>query len=1187
MRDFLEVFGFELRLQIRSPMFAGMLALFFAMHVLTMSQTGVHISDNQLIDYNSAYLIFRTELVLTLVGLLPAVVFVVTAATRDEALGAADFFYTTPVPKPAYLFGRFAGGATCALIVGLVGVLGAVAGTLVPSLDPQRLAPFDWRPYALVFATLTVPNLLVFGAFSFAAAVLGRSALVSFAMVLGFVVLGLILNNPAVANGPAWVSMLDPFGGVAVERLTRYWTVAQLNEIAPTALLAPNRLLWLALGGLALAFTGWRFRLQHQGPRASWLKLPWAPRPATAPRAASASWRPRFGGAATLAQFGSQWRMDLRSVLISPLFWLVVALTVVSTISEISGKVSALMDLPLHPLTSQMLGFVRYGMLQFVLIVIVFYSGVLIHRERDHRLNEILGAAPYPDWLPLVSKTLSLCAVLMLLLAATVLTSIAWQLLHGQRQLDLPVYVQDVFVFSGFYFCMLAVLACLLQTFAPGKWSGMMLTVAVIAVLLALEPAGFEHLLYGFRIPFVVYTDMNGFGQFLTPTYSLIVYWGAFCILLLVAGHLLMARGVDPGWRGRLRGARARFTAPVRRVSLAATAVFVIAGGWIFYNTNILNPYETARTRLEAKADYERRYGAFRQAPSPAMTSLALNVDLYPRQRSLRTSGRAVLRNTTAAPLSEVFVSVDPRIVVQALAVEGATLSFQDRRQGVFRFALAHPLQPGAETAVTWRASRSNPGFVNSGSDTEIVRNGTFVSLLTVMPGIGYDGERELTSPTDRKRMGLPPAARLPALGDQAWLGKIGFGAASRMDFSVVFSTDPDQIAVAPGTLRREWTQGGRRYFDYRLDVPTPPAISLASARYQVARRESHGVTIEVYYDRHHPWNIDTMLDTSAAGLDYFSREFAPYPLSYFRIVEFPGYRSQAQAHVGTINYSEDVGFTNDLSGWAPLDYTTIHELAHQWWGGMAYGARMQGRQILNEGLAQYSTFMLFKQQPDQRWVRRILAKANRDFLAARSEEGVGEQPVIRTEDQGYISYNKAPLALYWLQELIGPQKVNQALRAYLQKFALQPPPFPTSLDLVAELRAVAGPQYQSLITDLFEKIMLYDVQMSAVSVRPVGSEYEVTMDITARQFQADGRGRQTEVPLDTWFDVVVFPNSKQPLIAQTPLYHAHQKLHSGRQRLTVRVAQKPGAAGVDPYHLMIDPNPDDNVRQIKWATAR
>jgi hypothetical protein len=96
-----------------------------------------------------------------------------------------------------------------------------------------------------------------------------------------------------------------------------------------------------------------------------------------------------------------------------------------------------------------------------------------------------------------------------------------------------------------------------------------------------------------------------------------------------------------------------------------------------------------------------------------------------------------------------------------------------------------------------------------------------------------------------------------------------------------------------------------------------------------------------------------------------------------------------------------------------------------------------------------------------------------------------------------------------------------------------------------------------------------------------VGDQYDVTMDIAARQFEADGVGRETEVPLDTWFQVVVFPDSDQERVAQTPLYQAEHRLRGGSQRVTVRVPQKPGAAGVDPYHLMIDRSPQNNVRQL------
>ena len=160
--------------------------------------------------------------------------------------------------------------------------------------------------------------------------------------------------------------------------------------------------------------------------------------------------------------------------------------------------------------------------------------------------------------------------------------------------------------------------------------------------------------------------------------------------------------------------------------------------------------------------------------------------------------------------------------------------------------------------------------------------------------------------------------------------------------------------------------------------------MSVLSARYAIARDEWNGVALEVYHDAKHPWNVPTMLETARKALDYYSREFAPYPLPYFRMTEYPRYRGNVQAGVGMIAYSESGGFMTDLRGWTDLDYATLHELAHQWWGDV-YGARMQGRQMLNEGLAQYSTFMMYKEFADPVWLRRILAETHRSYLDAHA----------------------------------------------------------------------------------------------------------------------------------------------------------------------------------------------------------
>ena len=140
-----------------------------------------------------------------------------------------------------------------------------------------------------------------------------------------------------------------------------------------------------------------------------------------------------------------------------------------------------------------------------------------------------------------------------------------------------------------------------------------------------------------------------------------------------------------------------------------------------------------------------------------------------------------------------------------------------------------------------------------------------------------------------------------------------------------------------------EWDQAGRRYFDYKMDLPTRPRIFLASARYEVAREKWNGVDIEVFYHAKHPWNVGAMLSTARAGLECYSRELAPYMFSYYRIVERPGYEDHAQAFPGSVPYTETVGFLTDLTGRPPVDFATAHELAHMWWGGWRTERKCRG----------------------------------------------------------------------------------------------------------------------------------------------------------------------------------------------------------------------------------------------------
>jgi ABC-2 type transport system permease protein len=453
--------------------------------------------------------------------------------------------------------------------------------------------------------------------------------------------------------------------------------------------------------------------------------------------------------------------MDLSCVIKSPLIYIILALVIATMIGEFQNNVSRVgLDTPLYPLTSLMLPILRFSLLGQILLIGLWYSAELIHRERASGIGEIINASPFPDWLMMLSKTAALCLVVNALMIVAVLTLMALQAAAGYTNFELGLYLQSAFIYNGIYFCMLCILAVVIQAISPNKWLGMLLTLGVYIALLSLEPMGFDHVLYNFSIPDAVYSDMNGFGHFKTPVFSLIAYWGAFCILLIIAGHLLYPRGNYSSVRERLRDARIRIGAGVTLNASLAVIAFVGIGGWIFYNTNILNEYLTPDERLQRKADYEKAWGRYDNAPTPSYDSINMAIDIFPAERRLESRGSATLGNHKKTPISEFVVSVNPVLHVNQLAIENARLVQSDAAQGFYLYRLNAPLPPRATVTMTWNATRKNEGFVAANPDNELVANGTYLDTIGVMPIPGYDGDRRITDNALRRQYGLPHAWR-------------------------------------------------------------------------------------------------------------------------------------------------------------------------------------------------------------------------------------------------------------------------------------------------------------------------------------------------------------------------------------------------------------------------------------------
>src|ERR1041385_1134123 len=118
------------------------------------------------------------------------------------------------------------------------------------------------------------------------------------------------------------------------------------------------------------------------------------------------------------------------------------------------------------------------------------------------------------------------------------------------------------------------------------------------------------------------------------------------------------------------------------------------------------------------------------------------------------------------------------------------------------------------------------------------------------------------------------------------------------------------------------------------------------------------------------------------------------------------------------------------------------------------------------------------------------------------------EVPLQSASNQQYIDYNKSALVFFALQDFVGEDSLNAAFKRFHDKFAYKKPPYPTSKDLIAEIRKVTPDTLAYLISDMFEHITLYENKMTEGAYRklPTG-KYEVTMNISTQKLQVDAKG--------------------------------------------------------------------------------
>lgn len=1188
-----KIAGFEFRFQLFSPASIAIFAIFFLLTFGGVTIDQIQVGGGGAVNINSPNALTVNILIFSIFGAIIPTVFLSSGVLRDFGFKTSELFYSRPVREFDFVLGRFIGGFAVSALVFSAVPLAFLIGSMMPWLDPELVGPtvLWWYPY--LFAALGLVNLWIVGTILFTVANFTRSTVMTYAafvalLVLYFVGLGLSQTQPDLRETFA---LIDPFGFNTFSEVTRYWTVFDQNQraIPFEGVFMQNRLIWIVFGLVLLAINVTTFRFRQGG-----LKIGRGKGAAAAAGNASAISEidlprvtPRLDGAAALSQFFARLNFEFKGVVLNVAFWILLVLGLLNTVpgfflgNEFYGT-------PNYPVTRIMIDVINGAFAWLPFVVIIYYAAEVMWRERRVGFSYIVDATPTPSWVFISTKFLALCLVVVSLIGVALIAGGLSQTIRGFSPVEWDQYAIRGLVEMVVPAAIFAALAIFAQVLMNNRWLGMAFMLVFMIVSIVMSQVGLDHNLYQYgTAPGTPYSDMNGYGHYLGIALWFYAYWGFWALLLLVLSYRLWSRGSLTPVLKRLAAFGRGMTPATAGLLLVAIGGAGATGGWIFYNTNIRNEYLSSTDFRGLQAEYERQYLHLEEIAQPTLVDTSYEVDIYPSERRYEARGHYVLENQTDTPVDTLWIAYGYGTTVREQSLEGGTLDTSDERFLTYAFRLDRPMQPGERRDFDFEIARLNPGFRNSRNGTTANHNGTFFNNFESMPVVGFNGDWRLTDRQERRREGLEPIDRAFPLEDESHWDENGIVNAGWVGFRTIVSTSPDQIAIAPGYLEREWEADGRRYFEYVMDRPILNFYSWLSADYEVAERQANGIDLQVFYHDWHAWNVERMLEASEDALAYFSEHLSPYQYRQFRILEFPAYQTFAQSFPNTIPYSEGIGFIADLSDPSDIDYVyyvTAHEAAHQWWAHQVMAANVQGGTMLVETFAQYSALMLMRQEYGEDHMRRFLKYELDRYLAGRGSEAIEEQPLFRVENQQYIHYQKGSVIMYALADYLGEETVNRALRRLIDLRANSSDPYATTLDFLRILRDEAGPQWETVIHDFFERIVLFDLEaVSATASEREDGRWDVALEIEAHKFWADGAGEQTEEEIDYMIDIGLFTEDLDDAYEGSDhvLYMDKHRIDENTIRIELIVDEMPLYAGIDPYNKLIDRDSDDNLVRV------
>ncbi|MBZ9652140.1 M1 family aminopeptidase [Psychroflexus montanilacus] len=1148
--------------------------------------------------------------------LLPSIVG--ASISKDFKYEMHQVLYSYPISKASYLFAKFLSALSIVLIIILFICLGIYLGSVFPGTNPDLFTDFNIWNYLQPLLLFVIPNMIFFGAVVFAVVTFSRNIFIGFISILVLIIIqGFAQTLTADIDNKTLAALIDPLGAQALAFETEYWTVFDRNTsyLPFEGYIVYNRILWAAISILIFAFVFFKFKFNQQAIQLRLFK-----------RKAERVIKRNFGSLirvklpeASKAYHFKHWlkiafkhsRFEARYIFKNWVFISFASVTILITLITLAVR-TPIYGTSTHPVTREMVDNASSLVSGFMIIITFLIVGMLMNRAKSANMNQLVDVTPFPNWSFLLAKFIAVFKMQASFYILALILAVGVQIYNDYYTFELELYVFRFFAIDYLRVLSWTVMAFLFHSLIKNHIVGFVSLLAFLILLSFFPQFGIEQSIFRYGSGGgSTYSDMAGYGPGLKVFYIYRIYWFALAIVLYLLAILFYRRGVSYSAKQRIERFKNNLSPLFASIIAMSLVIFLGIGSWIYYNDNVLNERYSGKEREQLQVDFEKQYAYLEQLEQPRITSVKIYLDLFPETRDLKAKGVFILKNKTSVPIDSVVISLsDDKDYKEIYAFDkkGETV-LKDSLYDFDIFKFDKSLNPGEEVKFTFDMENKPNTLLNSRSPVRT--NGTFINNQ-IFPSFGYRSEYEIQNNKTREKYGLAPKERMKSPLDSTALGNTYISDdADWIDFETTISTSKNQIAIAPGYLQKEWEDGDRKYFHYKMDKKILNFYAFNSAEYEVFEDKWKDVDIQVFYHKPHDYNIERMVNSAKKSLAYYSENFSPYQFNQLRILEFPLTSGTfAQSFANTVPYSEAIGFIAkvDDEDNESVDYpfsVTAHEVAHQWWAHQVIGANVRGATLLSESMSEYSSLKVLEKEYGAKQMRSFLKDALDKYLRSRRFESQKELPLMFNENQQYIHYNKGSLVLYAMSDYLGEEKMNSILSSYIDRVAFQEPPYTTSVEFVNLLKENTPDSLQYLVKDMFETITLYDNKVNKATYKVLeNGKYEVTFQANVLKYRStekgekeykDARGESlvletekeelTSLPLKDYIEVGVFGETDESIDGiqkENVLYLNKHLISDIANEFTIVVDELPVEAGIDPYNKLIDTNSGDNRMEVK-----